>query len=91
MQRVEIGTHRYGGQEYKIVYYSRGGSKSPKSVYLEGPKRITPKQIRLLGISVFNFNTLFRMQFQERFGKAYPAANALMRVLKRDGYNAKPD
>lgn len=83
MQRVEIGTFRYEGQDYKVVYYSRGGSKSPKSVYLEGPKRITPKQIKMLGLHVFTINNLFKMQYKRSVKEAYNAENPFLRSIKR--------
>lgn len=83
MQRVEIGTLNYQGQDYKIVYYSRGGSKSPKSVYLEGSKRITPKQIKILGLHIFTINNIFRMEYQERIRRAYFGVNPFISAIKR--------
>ena len=86
MVQNKIGKHKYQGQTYDIVVYSRGGTMSPQSIYLENNiRRITPKQIRLLNIHFMDLNVFFKLMYSHKIHKLIPHANHLLKVIKSYG------
>lgn len=77
----KIGTYEYEGKTYDVVFYTRGGSRSPKSVHLEGPKRITPKQIRLLNLNVLDLNMYFKLAYADKMSRCVASPSLIFKTI----------